>query len=85
MNKWIHHFGEKYGYLFVDPFAYYTDSIGCLIKEYSDGGVHILQNSYFVEHVGCMIRDIDSQTQLSLSLSSHQIMKNQFKQIIGGL
>ena len=40
----------KYGYIFVAPYDFYTDVNGCLIRKYSDGGVHIRNNAHFLDY-----------------------------------
>ena len=40
---------NELSYVFFAPYSFYTDTNGCLIRMYSDGGVHIRDSTHFIE------------------------------------
>ena len=49
MNRLIKEKCNELSYVFFAPYSFYTDTNGCLIRMYSDGGVHIRDSTHFIE------------------------------------
>ncbi len=52
VNALIERFCNMHGYIYFNPYAYYTRDDGTLKYEFSDKNVHLGDNSYFLERFG---------------------------------
>ena len=49
VNRLLKEKCNELSYVFFAPYSFYTDTNGCLIRMYSDGGVHIRDSTHFIE------------------------------------
>jgi|694.fasta_scaffold151071_3 hypothetical protein len=49
VNRLLANKCSEFSYLFFAPYSFYTDNSGCLIRMYSDGGVHIRDSTHFIQ------------------------------------
>ena len=66
MNILLEELSNKNNYIYFNPYSYYTTPDGTLKYEFSDGKVHLGENTFFLERFNDLYTKININTSLNV-------------------